>query len=204
MGTSFNNLASAHDKDLVAPDDAFEPMRDKHDCAPTSEGLECLDQKPLVVGIQSACRLIQDEDRGVGQEGAGNRKPLALATGQVLPSLRQNGVVTLRQILDEAGRSGQFSRMFDLVPACARSSISNVGCNACWKHEAVLRHKRHMGPGVCKPGRAQVNTIEAQCSSDWIVEPQHQRKKCALACAARPDEPYHLAWLDLGAQVMKN
>jgi hypothetical protein len=96
MGAPFNNPASVHDKDPVAADDAFEPMRDKYDCAPAPERLECLHQKPLVVGIQSACRLIQDEDRGVGQEGAGNRKPLALSTGQVLPSLGQNGVVALR------------------------------------------------------------------------------------------------------------
>ena len=75
MGTSFNNLASVHDENPVAPDDAFEPMRDKHDCAPAPERLECFHQQPLVVGIQSACWFIQDEERGVGQEGAGNRKP---------------------------------------------------------------------------------------------------------------------------------
>ena len=171
MGTPFNDLARVHDEDLIAPDDAFEPMRDKYDRAPAPERLECLHQKPLVVGIQSACRLIQDEERGLSQKGAGNRKSLALSPGQVLPSLRQNGVVTLRQILDEAGRSGQFSRSFDLALACARPSISNVGGNAGRKHEAVLRHKCHMGPGVCKPGRAQVNPIEAQCTSGWIIEP---------------------------------
>ena len=68
---------------------------------PTSSlAMRVLDQ-PLALGVQIAGRLVQDQDRGILQDGPRDRHPLALAAGELDPPLADQRVISLRQPLDE-------------------------------------------------------------------------------------------------------
>ena len=51
--------------------------------------------------IQGAGRLVEDEDRRVFQEDAGNRQPLALAAAEIGTAFADECLITLRLLQDE-------------------------------------------------------------------------------------------------------
>jgi hypothetical protein len=81
MGTPLNDPAGIHDEDLIAGNDALEPMRHEHDRASALEGLQRFQEKLLVVRIKGAGRLIEDKKRRTRDQRPGDGKPLALSAG---------------------------------------------------------------------------------------------------------------------------
>ena len=51
----------------------------------------------LALGVERAGRLVEQQDRRVAQDGAGDGDALALAAGQRHAALAEQGVVALRQ-----------------------------------------------------------------------------------------------------------
>lgn len=52
--------------------------------------------------VQRRRRLVEDQDRGVAQQRAGDAEPLPLAAGQFQPAVGEDGVVAVRESADEA------------------------------------------------------------------------------------------------------
>ena len=65
-------------------------------------------------GVQRAGRLVQDQDRRVLQQRAGDRQALALAAGQRRAALADHRVVALRLAHDEVVRFGHAAGLFQL------------------------------------------------------------------------------------------
>jgi hypothetical protein len=61
MGTALDDPAGIHDEDLIAGNDALEPMRHEDDRAPALERSQRFQEKVLMVRIKGAGRLIEDE-----------------------------------------------------------------------------------------------------------------------------------------------
>ena len=49
-----------------------------------------------------------------------------------------------------------------------------------------------------------MESVKPQRAFGRVVEAQHQVEQRALARAARPDEGHHLAWPDLGRNVLQH
>ena len=63
---------------------------------PAARRLHRLLHRALALGVERAGRLVEEEHRGVAQDGAGDGQPLALAAGQHHAALADVGVVALR------------------------------------------------------------------------------------------------------------
>ena len=88
-----------------------------------------------VADVDRARRLVEDQDRGVLQERAGERDPLALAAGEPHPALADQRVVAVRQPADEVVRVRRPRRRLDLArgsPRAARRRCSR----RCWSRRA--------------------------------------------------------------------
>src|SRR5215218_6134980 len=64
----------------------------------------------LGLGVHRAGGLVEDQDRRVLDDGAGDRQPLALATGELDPALADQRLVPLRQRGHEAVELGELRR----------------------------------------------------------------------------------------------
>ena len=73
--------------------DGPEPMRDHQGRASSHQLANRLLDVEFVVRVDARGRLVEHQDRRILKQGARDREPLALPTGQVLPALGQNGVV---------------------------------------------------------------------------------------------------------------
>src|SRR5437879_3234349 len=81
----------------VGPDDAREPVGEDEGGAAAHEAVERLLDRGLALRVDRGERLVQDQDRRVAQERAGDRDALALAGGETHPALAHHGLVSLRQ-----------------------------------------------------------------------------------------------------------
>ena len=62
---------------------------------------------PLALVIERRGRLVEDQDRRIGGERAGDGDPLALAAGEIGAALLDHRVVALRQLVDEFVSPGE-------------------------------------------------------------------------------------------------
>ncbi len=68
---------------------------------PSHQGRQGRLDQAFALAVEVAGRLVEDEDRRVGQDGPGDRQPLPLAAAEPDPSLADEGVVAVGQVLDE-------------------------------------------------------------------------------------------------------
>ncbi len=72
------------------------------------------------------CRLVQHQHDRVGEQGAGEQQPLALATGQVGPVGAGGGGPTVRQFANELAQPGPRRHCVELVISCLRPYDAQV------------------------------------------------------------------------------
>ena len=83
-----------HDEIRVA--DRREPVGDHERCPPGHEALERVEDHGLGLRVDRGGGLVEDEDRRVLDEGAGDADALALASGELCATLAELRVVALR------------------------------------------------------------------------------------------------------------
>src|SRR5919112_4192730 len=148
MGALFNNSACLHDEDLIAIHYRRQAMGDQHDGASALQGAECLDQPALVLRVEGTGGFVEDQKGCLAEQGTGDRDPLTLAAGQVLPALSQHRVIAGGQPGDKLSCIGHLSGSHHVLPRCIWSPIGNVSCHAQWKDCVVLPNKSHMPPQI--------------------------------------------------------
>ena len=92
---------AVEDEDAVRPDDARQPVGEDEGGAARHQAFERLLDDRLVLRIDRAQRLVQHQDGGVAEDGAGDRDPLALPAGEPHPAFADHRPVAVRQPLDE-------------------------------------------------------------------------------------------------------
>ena len=65
--------------------------------------------QPFGLRIQRRCGLIQQQDRGIAQDGAGNGNTLPLPAGQARPAFTHIGVEAIGQFAQKLCGIGAFS-----------------------------------------------------------------------------------------------
>ena len=84
---------AVHHHDQVAVEHRREPMRDDQRGAAAREPVEGVADQRLALGVERRGRLVEEQDRRVAQDGAGDREALALAAGELARRRRNRRVV---------------------------------------------------------------------------------------------------------------
>lgn len=88
-----------------------EPVCDHQDSAFAAIQLHQTLDRPLGHGIELTGCFVENEEIGVAQNGARDRKALLLAARQPDAAIAQSRIPSLRQLRDEIGRRGLFRRL---------------------------------------------------------------------------------------------
>src|SRR4051812_32544740 len=111
------------------------------------EGGPTLDQflnrrldKRFGFGIQRRGRLVEDQDRRVLDQGAGDGDALALAYRKKPSPLAYNRVISLWETADEVVSVGRPGGRLDLGVGCSRPAIGDVGPDRIVEQKGVLQH----------------------------------------------------------------
>ncbi len=126
MMAGLDDPAVIEHENAVGADDARQPVRQNQRRAALRQPVEPPLDDRLVLGIDRRQRLVENENRRIAQQGAGDRQPLALAAGQVDAALADERAITLRQLPDEVMRVGVARRFFELGLARIRLAEAQI------------------------------------------------------------------------------
>ena len=110
MTPAFDDLAILDDEDGVGMHDGVQAMRDHDGGAVLAEMLDRFLHLFLGFRVERGGGFVQQHDWCISDQGAGDRDPLALASGQLRTMLADGRVVAERETHDEVVRAGGFGR----------------------------------------------------------------------------------------------
>ena len=87
----------AQHQDFVGRLQPHQPVGDEQRCASRRQILQGGQHFPLGEGVQVGRRFVQNQDRRILEDGAGNGQSLALPPAQAQPLLPDPGIVALGQ-----------------------------------------------------------------------------------------------------------
>ena len=115
MGAALGDPAGVEHDDLVGADDGRQAVGDDDGRAVRGDAVERRLDRFLGAAVERAGGLVEDQDRRVLQQRAGDRHALLLAARELQPALADHRFIALRQRGDE---------VVDRRAACAAPSIS--------------------------------------------------------------------------------
>ena len=124
MGSLFDDPARVHHHDAVGRAHGREAMGDDQRRSPSHQPLERLLHQPLAFGVERAGRFVEQQDRRVAQQRAGDRDALALAARKPRAGIAEEGVEALRQGGDEIQGLGLPQRFF--VEVIGRTGFDQI------------------------------------------------------------------------------
>ncbi len=89
------------DANDVGMDDRREAVGNDDSRTALHEVIQGTLHKTLALGIEGRSGFVEDEDRGILVDGTGDREALALATGELTPTVPDIGIVASRHLIDE-------------------------------------------------------------------------------------------------------
>ncbi len=116
-------------------------MRDEDRCLAAQEGAERPDHQLAGVGIEAGGGLVEDQEGRLADERAGDRDALALAAGEVRPSLAEQRVVPRREFGNEVVGVGQLGCGDNLIPGGVGDAVPDVVRDGATEEDGVLEHE---------------------------------------------------------------
>src|SRR5262245_9607208 len=122
----FDQAAGFQDVDRVSGPDCGEAMRDHHDREAAVETLDGLLHAPLVLGVEAAGGLVENEYGRSSEEGPGQCDPLPFTARQKNATIAQHRVESVGETSDEPG-GGNLQSLPQLALARLRARPQEVG-----------------------------------------------------------------------------
>ncbi len=139
VGSALYDLALFYDEDLVGSADGGETVGYDEGGAALHEEVEAVLDHGFGLGVEGAGGLVEDEDAGVGEDGAGDGDPLALAAGELDAALAYDGVVLLGKTLGELVDAGDAAGIYELLFGGVRAAEEDVFADGAVEEEGLLQ-----------------------------------------------------------------
>ena len=204
MGAALDDAALVDDQDLVGLADGGQAVGDDQAGAAFERGVEGALDGVLRLGVEVGRGLVEHDDRRRLEEQAGDGEPLALAAGEAVAAVADDGVEALGQGADQPGDLGRLERGPDGPVVGVGAGVEQVGADGVVEHVGVLgdvadhvlqRLQRHL---------AHVVAADADGARADVVEPRDQVGDRGLARARRTHQRDHLAGLGGEGDVVEH
>ena len=123
----FDQAAAVEDQDAIGLAQRGQAVGDRDRRAARVSALKRLLNGLLAFGVDVAGGFVEDQDRRIVQNRAGDRHPLPFAAGEAGAAFAEPGVVAQRRVEDEVVRLGGFGGGDRLLRACS-SARRTPGC----------------------------------------------------------------------------
>src|SRR5262245_57751553 len=140
MGAVLSQTAALDGEEAVAAPHRRQPMRNDEDDTAFGEPRHVLLDDPLALIVESARRLVEDQDARVGNERARDGETLALAAREAGAVLSHNGVVTIGELKDEIMCAGHLLAGNDPFDRHRAVRQRNIVAHRAIEQDALLQH----------------------------------------------------------------
>ncbi len=188
VGAALDDPPAVHDEYLVGVAHRVQPMGYGHEGLAPRKLRKSRHEQVLVLRVDRARRLVEDDDRRVLHDGARDGHALALPSGEVRTALFENGVVPLRQLHDEVVAARPFRRGNHLVARGIRLSEPDVVLHGVVEQVHVLEDHRDAREKALGRPLAHIDASDAHASLVDVPEAREQVDERGLARSARTHE----------------
>ncbi len=196
MGSLLADLAVDQHDDPVGVPDRGEAVGDHQRGPAFHQVLQRILNLDLRLRVEGGGRLVEDQDRGVLEDGAGDRDPLAFAAGELRPLLADQRVVAHRQAHDEIVGVRGLRGGGDLLLRLHDVAVGDVVPDRVVEEDRLLGHDRDLSPERLDGDVADVTAVDRDRPFRHVVKAGDQVDKRCLSPAAHADEGDHLAGAD--------
>src|SRR6266852_7957654 len=156
----------------------------------------------LALVIESARRLVEDQNSRIHDEGAGDGDPLLLPAREAAASLADDGVITFGQFQDEVVRAGERGGGDDTLHRHRRIGERNIVAHRGVEQHVFLQHDSDLPaqPGNIRYG--EIDAIDRDPPALRHIETLDKLGERALARTRRTDDAHHLARRYVEADVV--
>ena len=158
---------------------------------------------PLRLRIQGRRSLVQEDDGGGLEDGAGNGHPLLLPAAQLQPPLANHSLVLEREpdyLPVDVGVGS--SRLGSLVRGLYLA-VADVVQDGLVEEDRVLGHHPYALPQAGLLHRPHILPVDEDGPLLDVVEPEQEAHDGALACTARADQGKRLARVEGEGDVLE-
>ena len=170
MAAVLRHPSVVNDEDLVGVAHGGQAVGDDNDGASGGQAGQGLVDVALGGGVGLGGGLVQDQDGGVLEVGAGQGDPLALAPGEEPARLAQDRVVAVGQARNALVDAGGPGRRLHLLAGGPGPAQGDVVVHGVVGQGHVLQHDRHPGEQPGEGGLAHVDAGDAHGAGVDVVE----------------------------------
>ncbi len=199
---ALHDAASVEDQDPVGADHAREPVGADQRGPALHQAVERRLDGGLALRVDGRERLVEDEDRRVTEERAGDGDALALAAGEPHAPLADDGRVAVGEPLDERVGAGRARGGLQLGRRGVRLAHPEVVLDGAVEEVGVLTHHGDPAAERVEAELAHVAPADPHVAALRIVEAQEELQHRRLPRSARPHDRDALPGADREAQPL--
>ncbi len=204
VGAPLDEPAVVEHEDLVCSHDGRQPMGDHHRRPSPQRLVQSGLHRGLVLGVEVAGGLVEDDDAGVLEQHAGDGQALLLAARQPVAPLADQGVEPVGQGGDDVPDAGGPAGLLQLVVGDVGPGVTQVGAHGLVEEVRVLGDHAD-GPAQGVLGQVpHVVAVDAHRALGDLVEAGDEGGEGRLARARRADQGGHGAGGHDGGEALQH
>ena len=187
--------------DLVQPFHGRDAVRDEQRRLARAGGFEVVEDDLFGAGVDRRDRVVENQDRRVFQQRAGDGDTLLLPAGNGHAALAQHGLVAVLEIDDVVAHIGQRGGAVNLFLRGIVNAEADVVGDGVREQKVILRH---VGAGAAHrvDGQAvHVLAVDEEGAVGHIISAQQQVDQCRFARAGLAHDAHAFAGGDREADI---
>ena len=203
MRAALDNLAVAHHQNAVGVADGAQAMRHHKARTAGHKLVECRLHLQLGAGIDARRRLVQQQNRRVGEHDARDAQQLFLTLAKHAAVLADDRIVAAWQLHDKLVRVRALGGFDNLFTRGIRATVSDIFRHRALEQPRILQHHAKGAAQACARVVTRGATIDYDAPSIDIVKAQQQVDERRLATARGTDEGKAHTGLGIDADILQ-
>ena len=174
MGADVRDAAALHDEDAVGVLDGGHTLRDDDLRGLRDEVAEALTNQGVGLRVDRGGGVVEDQNLRLLQDRTGDAETLLLTTGDVGTALGDEGVVLVREGLDELVRLGELTCGDELFVTRLRVAPAEVLCDGAGEEDVLLKHDGDLVTQELEVVLSYVDTADQHLALACVIEAGNQ------------------------------
>src|SRR5450631_4475530 len=144
VGAEFDDASGVQHGDAVGIADGGDAVRNEDGGAAAHDVAQVIEDLVFGVGVDAGERVVEDQNLGIANQGAGNRRALLLSAGERDAAFSHHRIVAFGKTLDVDCNVGRVGRVVNLLVGGGVDSQGDVLADAVAEQESFLGHESNV------------------------------------------------------------
>ena len=204
MGSLFADPSIGDHQNLICLTDGIQAVCNHKQCFTLYQFIDCLLDITFIIGINTCSRFIQNDNRRVFQNTAGNRNSLLFAAGQGCATFTDDCLESIRQRHDKIIAAGFFCSLIDFFLGSVRFTHADIVVNGILEQVHPLENHADLFHQFGERYIPNICTTDCHFAGFHIPQPRQKVRNRGFATARRSHKCGHGILLHREADVVQD